>query len=103
VIPARPCLTLIGAPRCSWSPRGGHPAEAAPHGAPAGRGRPGGVADLLSLKPEGGYRFSLAHELTWSMHGIPDDHAKIEEEAHRFAAAFLMPPTDIRPISQPRS
>lgn len=43
------------------------------------------------------YRFSLAHELGHMvMHGIPDDDAKMEEEAHRFAAAFLMPSTDIR-------
>lgn len=43
------------------------------------------------------YRFSLAHELGHMvMHSIPDDDAKMEEQAHRFAAAFLMPATDVR-------
>jgi Zn-dependent peptidase ImmA (M78 family)/DNA-binding XRE family transcriptional regulator len=43
------------------------------------------------------YRFSLAHELGHMvMHAIPDDDDKMEQEAHRFAAAFLMPATDIR-------
>jgi Zn-dependent peptidase ImmA (M78 family) len=44
------------------------------------------------------FRFSLAHELGHMvMHSIPGDDAKMEEEAHRFAAAFLMPAPDIRP------
>jgi len=43
------------------------------------------------------YRFSLAHELGHMvMHALPDDDLKMEQEAHRFAAAFLMPATDIR-------
>lgn len=44
------------------------------------------------------FRFSLAHELGHMvMHSIPDDDEKMEDEAHRFAAAFLMPATDIKP------
>jgi Zn-dependent peptidase ImmA (M78 family) len=31
------------------------------------------------------------------MHSVPDDDAKMEDEAHRFAAAFLMPAAEIRP------
>lgn len=43
-------------------------------------------------------RFSLAHELGHMiMHGIPGDEEKMEAEAHRFAAAFLMPAAEIRP------
>jgi Zn-dependent peptidase ImmA (M78 family)/transcriptional regulator with XRE-family HTH domain len=50
------------------------------------------------------YRFSLAHELGHMvMHSIPDDDEKMESEAHRFAAAFLMPAADIRAhISTPK-
>jgi len=44
------------------------------------------------------FRFSLAHELGHMvMHSVPDDDEKIENEAHRFAAAFLMPAVDIKP------
>lgn len=44
------------------------------------------------------FRFSLAHELGHIvMHNIPDDDEKMEQEAHRFAAAFLMPAADIKP------
>lgn len=44
------------------------------------------------------FRFSLAHELGHMvMHTIPADDQKMEQEAHRFAAAFLMPASDIRP------
>jgi Zn-dependent peptidase ImmA (M78 family)/DNA-binding XRE family transcriptional regulator len=44
------------------------------------------------------FRFSLAHELGHIvMHTIPDEDQKMEQEAHRFAAAFLMPPSDIKP------
>jgi Zn-dependent peptidase ImmA (M78 family)/transcriptional regulator with XRE-family HTH domain len=44
------------------------------------------------------FRFSLAHELGHMvMHTIPADDQKMEQEAHRFAAAFLMPSPDIRP------
>lgn len=43
------------------------------------------------------FRFSLAHELGHIvMHTVPDDDQKMEEEAHRFAAAFLMPASDIK-------
>lgn len=44
------------------------------------------------------FRFSLAHELGHMiMHTTPDDDDKMEQEAHRFASAFLMPATDIKP------
>jgi len=44
------------------------------------------------------YRFSLAHELGHIvMHNIPADDQKMEAEADRFAAAFLMPAQDVRP------
>jgi Zn-dependent peptidase ImmA (M78 family)/transcriptional regulator with XRE-family HTH domain len=44
------------------------------------------------------FRFSLAHELGHMvMHTIPDDDEKMEGEAHRFAASFLMPPQEIKP------
>jgi Zn-dependent peptidase ImmA (M78 family) len=44
------------------------------------------------------FRFSLAHELAHMvMHTIPGDDHKMESEADRFAAAFLMPAPDIRP------
>lgn len=44
------------------------------------------------------FRFSLAHELGHMvLHAIPDDDQKMEDEAHRFAAAFLMPTRDIKP------
>lgn len=44
------------------------------------------------------FRFSLAHELGHMiMHTIPDDDDKMESEAHRFAAAFLMPSSEIKP------
>ncbi|WP_423068147.1 ImmA/IrrE family metallo-endopeptidase [Devosia sp. CN2-171] len=44
------------------------------------------------------FRFSLAHELGHMvMHSVPDDDEKIEGEAHRFAAALLMPATEIKP------
>lgn len=43
-------------------------------------------------------RFSLAHELAHLvLHTIPSDDQQMEIEAHRFAAAFLMPATDVRP------
>ena len=43
------------------------------------------------------FRFSLAHELGHMiMHAAPGDESKLEVEAHRFAAAFLMPAIDIR-------
>ncbi len=31
------------------------------------------------------------------MHTLPDDDAKMSDAAHRFAAAFLMPASDIKP------
>jgi Zn-dependent peptidase ImmA (M78 family)/DNA-binding XRE family transcriptional regulator len=44
------------------------------------------------------FRFSLAHELGHMvLHAIPDDDGKMEDQAHRFAAAFLMPATEIKP------
>jgi Predicted Zn peptidase len=44
------------------------------------------------------FRFSLAHELGHMvMHAVPDDDQKMEDEAHRFAAAFLMPAAEIKP------
>ncbi|MGJ0426630.1 helix-turn-helix domain-containing protein [Methylocystis sp.] len=44
------------------------------------------------------FRFSLAHELGHIvMHNAPDDDEKMETQADRFAAAFLMPSTDIKP------
>lgn len=44
------------------------------------------------------FRFSLAHELGHMiMHSTPGEEDKMEEEAHRFAAAFLMPASDIKP------
>lgn len=44
------------------------------------------------------FRFSLAHELGHMvMHSVPDDDEKIEGEAHRFAAALLMPASEIKP------
>lgn len=53
---------------------------------------------LNSSVPGDRFRFSLAHELAHIvMHTIPGDDRKMEEEAHRFAAAFLMPAAEIRP------
>lgn len=44
------------------------------------------------------FRFSLAHELGHMvMHLLPADDDKLEDEAHRFAAAFLTPANEIRP------
>ncbi|BCH11983.1 hypothetical protein MesoLj131c_62410 [Mesorhizobium sp. 131-3-5] len=44
------------------------------------------------------FRFSLAHELGHMvMHSVPDEDEKMESEAHRFAAAFLMPAAEIKP------
>ncbi len=44
------------------------------------------------------FRFSLAHELGHMvMHSLPDDDEKMEAEAHRFAASFLMPALEIKP------
>ena len=44
------------------------------------------------------FRFSLAHELGHMvMHTTPSEDALMETQAHRFAAAFLMPAADIRP------
>lgn len=50
------------------------------------------------------FRFSLAHELGHMvLHTLPGDDAKMEDEAHRFAAAFLMPASEIRPyLSSPK-
>jgi Zn-dependent peptidase ImmA (M78 family)/transcriptional regulator with XRE-family HTH domain len=44
------------------------------------------------------FRFSLAHELGHMiLHTIPTDDQKMEDEAHRFAAALLMPGPEIKP------
>ena len=44
------------------------------------------------------YRFSLAHELGHMiMHSVPGDDKEMEDEAHSFAANFLMPKAEIRP------
>lgn len=44
------------------------------------------------------FRFSLAHELGHMvMHNTPGEDQKMEDEAHRFAAAFLMPSAEIKP------
>lgn len=44
------------------------------------------------------FRFSLAHELGHMvMHLIPADDGKMEDEAHRFAAALLTPAAEIKP------
>jgi Zn-dependent peptidase ImmA (M78 family)/DNA-binding XRE family transcriptional regulator len=43
------------------------------------------------------FRFTLAHELGHIvMHTVPDDDQEMEEQAHRFAAEFLMPASDIK-------
>jgi Zn-dependent peptidase ImmA (M78 family)/transcriptional regulator with XRE-family HTH domain len=48
------------------------------------------------------FRFSLAHELGHMiMHSLPDDDEKMEKEAHRFAAEFLMPASEIKPYLVP--
>lgn len=48
--------------------------------------------------PADRFRFSLAHELGHMiLHSIPDDDAVMEDQAHRFAAEFLMPAAEIRP------
>lgn len=44
------------------------------------------------------FRFSLAHELGHMvLHATPGDDERMEHEAHRFAAGFLMPAAEIRP------
>ena len=44
------------------------------------------------------FRLSLARELGHVvLHTVPDDDAKMADQAYRFAAAFLMPPKDIKP------
>lgn len=44
------------------------------------------------------FRLSLAQELGHIvMHTIPDDDERMEDEAYRFAAAFMMPASDIKP------
>ena len=48
------------------------------------------------------FRLSLAQELGHIvMHTVPDDDEKMEAEAHRFAAAFMMPASDIKPYLAP--
>ena len=44
------------------------------------------------------FRLSLAQELGHIvLHTIPDDDAKMDDEARRFATAFMMPAKDIKP------
>ena len=44
------------------------------------------------------FRLSLAHELgNMVMHNVPQDDEKMEDQAHRFAVAFLMPAIDVKP------
>ena len=54
---------------------------------------------MNSEVPGDRYRFSLSHELGHMvMHALPGtDDEKMEREADEFAAAFLMPPVEIRP------
>lgn len=53
---------------------------------------------MNSEMPADRFRFSLAHELGHMvMHNAPDEDQKMEEEAHRFAAAFMMPAAEIKP------
>ena len=48
------------------------------------------------------FRLSLAQELGHIvMHTVPDDDEKMEAEAHRFAAAFMMPAGDIKSYLAP--
>lgn len=50
---------------------------------------------INTRQPKDRYRFSLAHELGHLvMHRLP--HPAMEQEANRFASAFLMPEEDIR-------
>ncbi|MGJ4949142.1 helix-turn-helix domain-containing protein [Bradyrhizobium sp. HKCCYLS20291] len=57
---------------------------------------------MNSEMPGDRYRFSLAHELGHMiMHTLPDDDEKMELEAHRFAAEFLMPAGEIKPYLVP--
>lgn len=62
--------------------------------------RSAGLPPLFCMNrevPGDRYRLSLAHELGHMvMHAIPDDEAKQEEEAFRFASAFLMPAAEIK-------
>ena len=60
---------------------------------------------MNSEVPGDRYRFSLAHELGHMvMHALPgDDDEKMEREADEFAAAFLMPPVEIKPHLIPPS
>lgn len=45
------------------------------------------------------FRFSLAHELGHMvLHSIPGNEDELEDEAHRFAAALLMPAAEIKPF-----
>jgi Zn-dependent peptidase ImmA (M78 family)/transcriptional regulator with XRE-family HTH domain len=53
---------------------------------------------MNSDTPGDRYRFSLAKELGHIiMHNVPDDDDRMEKDAHRFAAAFLLPAQDVTP------
>lgn len=53
---------------------------------------------MNNIMPGDRFRFSLAHELGHMiLHAVPDEEREMEDQAHRFAAEFLMPAADIRP------
>ncbi len=53
---------------------------------------------MNNIMPGDRFRFSLAHELGHMiLHTVPGDDAEMEDQAHRFAAEFLMPAAEIRP------
>ncbi len=60
---------------------------------------------MNSEVPGDRYRYSLAHELGHMvMHALPgDDDDKMERQANEFAAAFLMPPVEVKPHLIPPS
>lgn len=59
---------------------------------------------MNSEVPGDRYRFSLAHELGHMvMHALPGDDEEMERQADEFAAAFLMPPAEIKPHLTPPS
>lgn len=60
---------------------------------------------MNSEVPGDRYRFSLAHELGHMvLHALPgEDDDQMERDADEFAAAFLMPPAEIRPHLIPPS
>ena len=70
--------------------------------------RAAGVPPIFVMNsevPGDRFRFSLAHELGHMvMHSLPGtDDEQMEREADEFAAAFLMPPVEIKPHLSPPS